>query len=268
MENKIENSISGRKSKIIPAAGLIFVSLFAIYYFIVSASSPAKKVSSINSEYGYKKPEKNALNDSIFNDSAFVALYRQKAFLQARLAMAATDSVALAINLPDSIATLSINGVSIYRTKISRSKISRVFSRAGEYAVTTMLSKPFTILKDYSSIEKEPVVHKVAPKDTTEYKPDAHPDTSKVEFVNFILETTDGFRLYVYQESRSDFPAAFSTFLFDLTDRLRNSAGVVKSMVLFRKPEYHPFIKIRLPAKDARIIYRALPHNGQFAIFR
>ena len=40
----------------------------------------------------------------------------------------------------------------------------------------------------------------MAPKDTSEYKPDIMPDTSITEPVNYILEMTNGTRIYVYQE--------------------------------------------------------------------
>jgi len=267
MSEKTDIEIN-KPGKILLIAASVFILLFAIYYVVLSSAAPGNKINHINSEYGYKKPEKGGLNDSIFTDSAFVALNRQKAFYLARIAMASSDSVALSLNLPDSTATLEINGVNVYTTKILSSRISKVFRKADEYAVTMLLSRPFTITKDYSSIPKEPVVFKVAPKDTTEYKPDAPPDTSKIEYVNFILETQEGIRLYVYQYTEGNFLASLNQFLFDLADRVRTSAGILKCMVKFKTPEYKPWIKIKVPVKDARLIYRALPRNGQFAVFR
>jgi hypothetical protein len=38
-------------------------------------------------------------------------------------------------------------------------------------------------------------------------------------------------------------------------------------VAVFKVPEYHPFIKIRLPQADAKIIYRAIPRNGQISVF-
>lgn len=267
MNEKSDNEIN-KSRKILIISVSLFISIFAVYYLMLSVVAAGGSIKRINSEYGYKKPEKGGLSDSIFIDSAFVMLNRQKAFYQARIAMASTDSVVLSLNLPDSTVALEINGVIVYTTKILSSKISKTFRKADEYAVTSLLSKPFTILKDYSSIPKEPVVHKVAPKDTTEYKPEAPPDTSKIEYANFILETTEGIRLYVYQDTRGNFNAFLNQFLFDLADRTRTSLYTLKCMILFRKPEYKPWIRIRVPLKDARIIYRALPRNGQFAVCR
>ena len=257
-----------RKQKIATVVFMVFISLFAIYYIVLSVTAFQSKVSAINREYGYRKPEKGGYNDSIFKDSAFIALNRQKAFYQAQLAMAHTDSVTMAVNLPDSTVNLEINGVIVYTVKINKVRISSIFSKADEYAVLTLLSKPFVVTKDYSTIEKEPVVHKVAPKDSSEYKPETLPDTSRIEYVNFIFLTDKDIKLYVYQETSGKFMTAFRQFLFDLADRLRTSAYTVKCMVLFRKPDYQPYIKLRIPDREVKIIYRALPEHAQFAVCR
>jgi len=68
-----------------------------------------------------------------------------------------------------------------------------------------MLSTPFTILHAYATIKKDPVMIKMAPKDTSEYKPDVMPDTSITEPVNYILEMNRGIRIYVYQEENMKF---------------------------------------------------------------
>jgi hypothetical protein len=49
---------------------------------------------------------------------------------------------------------------------------------------------------------------------------------------------------------------------------MQDTWNSLKSVALFNVPEYHPFIKMRLPRADAKIIYRALPKNGQIAVFR
>jgi hypothetical protein len=93
------------------------------------------------------------------------------------------------------------------------------------------------------------------------------PDTSITEPVDYILEMKDGIRIYVYQEENVKFNDRMSLFTFDIKDRLRDTWSVLKSVAVFKVPEYHPFIKIRLPRTDAKIIYRAIPKNGQIAVF-
>ncbi len=256
--------ISGKY--IFPALTLLI--LFMLWFLILAIIAPGRKIEQINSEYGYQKPEKGGLPDSIFYDSTFIMLGREKAFYKARLAMAAYDSATLSINLHDSVVTIEIKGVPVYREKILSSRISKIFYRANEYAVTTMLSNPLSVSSDISTIRKEPVVHKVAPKDTSEYKPDALPDTSKIEYANFILLTEEGIKLYFFQDTKGNIQAGLRKFLFDFADRVKNSVYLLRCMVTFRKPEYQPFIKITIPRKSAVIIYRALPYHGKVAVGR
>jgi hypothetical protein len=230
--------------------------------------SPAKKITSINNEFGFRGQENTTVDERIFSDSAFVKMNRDKAYCQSRILTAETDSVSLALNLADSTAILEIKGVTVHKAKIDKAKISKVFYKADEYAVSSMLSTPFTISHDFATIQKEPLMIKMAPKDTSEYKPDILPDTTDFEPVNFMMEMENGIRLYVYQVVGEKEGGRLNLFVFDIKDRFRNASDIIKSIFVLRVPEYHPYIRIRLPKADAKIIYRALPKHGQVAVFR
>lgn len=234
----------------------------------MSILSTSREINEINNNYSYNQIEKNTIDERFFTDSTFVLLQKEKAFFQSRLTMASTDSIGLTLNLEDSSACLEINGVVVHKVKISYIKESKVFSKANSYAVATMLSKPLTKVNTYSTIRREPVLIKMAPKDTSEYKPDVIPDTSAYEPVNYILEMDNGIRILVYQEERNKLADVYDQILFDLKDKLRNTFAVLKSIKEFNIPAYHPFIKIRLPKADAKIIYRALPEKGQVVVYR
>jgi hypothetical protein len=94
------------------------------------------------------------------------------------------------------------------------------------------------------------------------------PDTARKDAVNYILETDNGFRIYVFQQNENNLKRNASGFFFDLASRFRSVGELIKGTVKFSPPEYHPYIKITIPAKDARIIYRALPRKGQVALRR
>ena len=130
-----------------------------------------------------------------------------------------------------------------------------------------MLPSPFVISQSFSTIKKEPLMIKMAPKDTSEYKPDIMPDTSITEPVNYILVMKSGIRIYFYQKENVKLNDRISQFSFDLNDRLRDTWSALKRVATLKVPEYHPFIKIKLPRTDAKIIYRAIPKNGQIAVF-
>jgi hypothetical protein len=264
MENK-DHQESRLKVPVIILISII--SLLAIYYAVMLMISPARKLEEIRQEFSAKSTEKDEVAQKILMDEDYLRLMKQKAFLQSRVVMAASDSIYLTINLSDSTANLEISGVIVHRTKMSKVKISSILSGANDNSVLTMLSVPLTISSSLATIKKEPVMVKIAPKDTSEYKPDIVPDTSLTEHVNYILEMDRGIRIYVYQEENDKFSDKADQLLFDLRVRLRDTWGALKSVAVFKVPDYHPYIRMKLPRTDAKIIYRAIPKNGQIAVF-
>ncbi len=264
----IENKSSSSTLKIILYIAGTLLMIFLIFYMVMSLMSPARKLSEINQEYGYKASEKSKIDERFFNDSGFVATNREKSFYQARVIMAESDSLSLSIDLPDSTAFLEISGVTVHKITLSNIRVSKVLLRADEYAVTSLFSTPLVIDNDFSAIRKEPVMIKIAPKDTSEYKPDILPDTTRAESVNYIFEMKNGLRLYIYQNSDDIDKGGFSVFLFDLNDKLRTVRDNLKSISRFKVPDYHPAIYLRMKKSDARIIYRALPKHGMISILR
>jgi hypothetical protein len=264
MEINMESPV--RKTVYYIAGSLVF--LFMLFYLIMSLLSPGRKIYEINHEYSYKQSEKVQLDERIFSDSSFISINREKAYYQARVIMAESDSISLALNLPDSTAVLEINGVAVHKAGISTMKISNVFRKSDEYSLTSMLSNPFTIVHYYSSLRKEPVMIKLAPKDTSEYKPDILPDTARVESVYYMFEMENGVRLYIYQNTDEKEKGGMKLFMFDLNDRIRNIRDNLKSIIRLKVPEYHPAIRLWMQKTDARIIYRSLPKNGLVTILR
>lgn len=265
MENESSNGTSGVKTTFIVI--IVLLSLFSIYFAIMTILSPARKLEEIKNEFAYKQDEKSVADESIFSDSTYLKLFKEKTLLQSKIIMAESDSIYLMINLTDSTANLEISGVVVHRSKISEFKTSSIFSKGDEHTILSMLAAPFTISGAFSSIKKEPVMIKTAPKDTSEYKPDIMPDTSLTEPVNYILEMTNGVRIYVYQADNNADGDKLAGRLFDLKDRLLNTWSAIKSVAVLKVPEYHPFIKLSLPASDAKIIYRAIPRYGQIGLY-
>lgn len=265
MKTETDNRLTGGKLKVIIVAGLAI--LFLVYYSIMSMIAPSRKLNEIKERYALQQEEK-PVDGRILNDSAYISLMKEKAFLQSKIAMAETDSIYLALNLADSTANLEISGVEVHSAKISDFRISSILGKGNEYLIYSMLSVPLNIVRDYSTFRKEPLMIKMAPKDTSEYKPDIIPDTTDYEPVNYILEMDNGIRIFVYQDDKISANDRKHHFVFDLTDRLRNTWSALRRVAVLKVPEYHPFIKITLPKADAKIIYRAIPRKGQVAVYR
>jgi hypothetical protein len=266
METDSINRSSGRKTFFIIL--IIIVSTFLIYFSVMSMMSPTRKLAEIKSEFSADPAANVSVDERLSSDSLYLALLKEKAFLQSRIAMAESDSIYLTVNLADSTANIEISGVVVHKAKISHLNTSKILMKGNENIILSMLASPFNIVNSFATIKKDPVMVKVAPKDTSEYKPSVMPDTSLTEPVNYILELTSGVRIYVYQLEKENPRDRMSLFIFDLNERLRETWSSLKSVAVFKVPEYHPFIKMKLPRADAKIIYRALPKNGQIAVFR
>jgi hypothetical protein len=266
METENTDNKPGRKVSFIVLISIF--SAFIIYFSLMSMISPARKLKEIKKDFETKTAGKSEVDQRILMDSTYLMLLREKAFLQSRIIMAETDSIYLTINLADSTVNIEISGVVVHKAKVSSVQTSKILMKGNENIILSMLASPFTISYEYATIKKEPVMIKMAPKDTSEYKPDIMPDTSITEPVNYILEMNGGIRIYVYQEENVKFSDRMSHFSFDIKDRLRDTWSSLKSVAVLKVPEYHPFIKMRLSRSDAKIIFRAIPKNGQIAVFR
>jgi hypothetical protein len=265
METENANNHSVRKIALLIL--LIIFSSLILYYTVMSALAPSRALADIKKEYNPEKSEKKKDDNRIFTDSAYLNQLKERAFLQSKIIMAESDSIYLTINLADSSMNLEISGVVVHKAKMSSCKASRILTNGNENIIYAMLSTPLTISSAIATIKKEPVMIKMAPKDTSEYKPDIMPDTSITEPVNYILEMTNGIRIFVRQEEEDKRDERIALFKFDLNERLRQTWLAIKRVAAFKIPEYHPYLKIELPRSDAKIIYRAIPKNGQITIF-
>jgi hypothetical protein len=244
-----------------------FLLVFLGYYSITSVLGPGKKLNEIKARYGSQQGSENITDERFYTDSAYINLLKEKVFLQSRISMAETDSIYMTLNIADSTANLEISGVAVHSARINDLKISRILRSGNDYVIPAMLASPMTIASDFATIKKEPLMIKMAPKDTSEFKPDIIPDTSDFEPVNYILEMDNGIRIFVYQNTDTIRADKNKLFFFDLNDRLKNTWSSLKCVARFRVPEYHPYIKMRLPKADAKILYRAIPRHGQIAVY-
>ena len=265
MENEQNPMETGKKNRwILPA---VMVAAVLIYYSVMSIIGTTRKLDQLYSSFNPEKNAKSSADSAVFTDSAYLVLFKQKAWLQSKTLMAETDSIYLTINLEDSIADLAINGVVVHSSPIIRYRLSRIFKRGNEAVLYTMLSTPLSIVSSRSTIRKEPLMIKMAPKDTSEYQPDVIPDTTHTQPVNFILNMNEGIRLFFYQGDPASPGDRFARFLFDFRQRAMDTWAAIKRIAVLKVPDYHPYIKLYISRGDNRIIYRAIPRNGQVTVF-
>jgi len=105
------------------------VAAFMIYHSVMSVMAPVRKLNEIRTEYGFAQNVKNPVDERIPSDSAYLSLMKEKAWYQSRVAMAATDSIYMTINLADTTVNLEISGVVVHSTDIKKQRISNILKK-------------------------------------------------------------------------------------------------------------------------------------------
>ncbi|NLI23127.1 MAG: hypothetical protein GX419_00275 [Bacteroidales bacterium] len=195
-------------------------------------------------------------------DPQMDSLRKEKSFLLNRIKAAQSDSIVLILDLPDSIAQLELKGVMLYRIKISEIHISRFFKTLCPEARIGLFASPWKIDTFQSTIPKIPVMVKIAPRDTSEYSPDIAPDTTNRDPVHFALETEQGFILLFNETIPDSLPGKTAYHTFLLGQKWHSALSSLKNLAMLKPPDYKPFIRIRLPRRDAKIIFRAIPEKA------
>jgi hypothetical protein len=203
--------------------------------------------------------------DSI--SSSVVDLIGKKTFLESQLSMVGSDSVNLFIDLKDSVIGLVLEGVIIHETSIIRYDCSHFFHALTHDAYAQVFSKPFRVENYRSTIVKEPITVKEAPKDTLEAASFFEmPDTSMNEFVAVNMWLSQGFILTLRQDEKFTESASKSNRFFFLDLRLQKVKTDFRRLFHFRLPRYEPEIEIALDKDELVTLFRALPGSTKVAI--
>ncbi len=242
--------------------GAALVALFVIFYLAKSVSAVNQSVRAFDDAYFASLQQKEGDTINLCAIPGYIEMIREKAFLSSQVRMADSDSIGLLINIRDSVLQLLVKGVPVRSIRIDEYDVSPFFERANQEAVYSMLSTPLAITGMQATFMKDPVQVKIAPKDTSEVKIDAKPDTTDFEAVFFTLDTDRDIRFYFEQQEDTVGADRRAKFFFDLKDRSRNARATMREVVRFRTPSYVPYIKIWIPKAEAKIVYRAIPREG------
>ncbi len=185
-------------------------------------------------------------------------LLKEKAFLEAQIELSNSDSISMAIDLSDSTAVLQIKGVSIYTAKITNFTYSNLLNDISVPVYYKIFKEPLAIHEQFSTVAKEPIVIKIAPKDTIEAaKAEVIPDSvvNQSAVLKFFISEDILVVITNHEEEGSIF-----------YQKLNWSYQFLKQLVEFKKVVYQPTIKLIIPNDDIVVIYRALPWKAKIAI--
>lgn len=264
-----QNSVSAASVRHVTGKAVYYlIAAIIIIYFIMVSLSPVLYIRDINRHYPGNQIASADLPEGISNDSLFLALSGKLAFARARVKMAAADSLGMAVNIPDSIITLELKGVVVRTIKITGVSLPGSFRGIRKPVWHEFLADPVATVSSASSIPREPIMLKIAPRDTSEASlmPDIAVDTSFTEPVIFCLEMSNGIRLTVRESLNNSAIQKPHLGRFILRCSVNDMWESMKHIGHFRVPPYKPEIRLELSGIDARVIYRALPWQSQVAL--
>lgn len=240
------------------------VMVIAAYYVVCSVMAVNRNIARFDEAYWAQAGESGKTEAVEMNRvPGYRELLKEKGLLSALVKMAGSDSIALFLNLPDSMAQLMIRGVGIRNIPVREMKLTPFFYQAAPEALYQLFSEPLQVTESKSTIDKEPVNVVNAPKDSSVANslPMVTPDTSHIEPVFFILNTDRNIRFYFYQ-TEGGFPDNWAAFCFGLSDRWEVAKKALPSIFTFNIPAYVPTVYIGISKADAKVLFRALPPHG------
>lgn len=195
------------------------------------------------------------------------SLMRIKALKQCLLGLAYTDSIYLVLNFEDSTLNLALHGVVLHSVKIKSFKIDNLLTKLPPRTYYKLFAEPLAIIQQKSTIIKEPIVEKQAPKNAAEAAENIYNPKAPIKDPAFLqLQLQNNFCLIVTQDSIVSASEKASAAKFKMDRVSQNITNSISSFFSFHNQPYMPSINITIPSDDVRTIYRALPHDASVAI--
>ena len=241
------------------------------FVFIMAIYKPLKeyKLETNIEEKNNKTEEFTTIDDADSLHSRIEEITKKEmteAYLKSRLKISEYDSVNLSINLLDSTINLEIKGVSVQTTKIVDIQKSNILAIQKYQDLKKWISTPFELQDYYSMIEKQHIIEKIAPKDSSEYKanvPKVEKDTTDVH----VILRFDKDLIVELKQTEPLFAKDFKSRLnFDHYNDIITIKQAFQAVTHFKKAEYHPKLILKISKVDAKAIFRAIPHNAKMAL--
>lgn len=207
-------------------------------------------------------------------DNAYFALapdslVRDLSYKRALMELSSKDSIQLVLNLPDSQAILSIHGVPIYTSKLSYIKVDPFLKKLPSSIYGESFHQALMIKTINSSIIKEPIVERQAPKDTIEAALNAYMPDTLIQHPAFVqLALTNGMNIFMEQTPNSSFDSRKTKWRLHLEYIISRSRNLMESIFTKKTFEYQPSIRLKLTSDDLRSIYRALPKKDPLIVVK
>jgi len=239
---------------------VILLIVLCAVYVVPSLVSPLRQSVLTSEKYTGLRPDSLA---DIPVTRAETERMMRKSYLGAAIQMASEDSAGLCIHLPDSTISLCIRGVVVHEARATRFHTGVFFNRLHPGVVTSLFEKPSHTESFFSTIPREPILRVKAPRDTIEAaKMAIMQDTSDTHAVFFLLSTDRGYDVLIGQSEKDFKGARRARGVLLLKYRCKRAWLNLMDIAGMKIPEYRPLIRVEIPRKDARVIFRALPQKA------
>ncbi len=281
MKNSVEDFDSLFENKKKYTGLKIFVVIFILFLLTLTGVYSYLSIGAVRERMEVAKAQSEG---TISGNPLLIDLMKDKAWVESRLKMAASDSIGLSIDLGQHTIQMELKGVVVMKSKIRDYSTSGFFKRMDGNVYFAMFGTPLTIQSYVSSIEKNPFKVIQAPKTKTaeEIKAEeeaplstAKPATTATttdsipdENVFWTVKLDRDFELNIQgidsvAESQSRYKLGKG---FEFKRDIRNIINSFDHIVKFKKPTYTPEILISIPENEAKAILRALPRNASVTI--
>ncbi len=248
------------------------LSALALTVLLPVAANPFDEASEEASKEEAETPEDTTAAETLSErrelSKKMASLEIDQAFWQARLQLAKGDSISLAVDLVDSVASLEVKGVPMRQCKILRYRRSGVIKRLrAQGRLQPWLSKPFVVQKELATLPKAPIRIKEAPKDTIEASESKGQDLPlEHRDAEFTLHFDRNLTLVVEQAQKPSFKGRWRKIWYDLRRIFGDAGAALVALSHLQLPQHRLWIEIELTREDAKAIYRALPHQAELAL--
>jgi hypothetical protein len=197
-----------------------------------------------------------------------LALEIEEEYWRARLQLAKSDSIGLAVDLTDSVVSLEVKGVPMRVCKIYRYKMSGATRRLrAQGRLREWISQPFILQKELATLPKAPIRIKAAPEDTIEAQK-SEDDEIPLERrdVHFTLHFDRNLTIAVAQVQTPSFGGWLRKIFYGLRRNFSAAGEALWALIRLKLPQHRIEIELELSREDAKAIYRALPPKAGLAL--
>jgi hypothetical protein len=204
-------------------------------------------------------------------DSAkrMVALLAEEAYLNSVYKLSQQDSLALSIDLQDSLVNIVIKGVAVRKARLIHFRKSFAIRHfKAQDSLYNWLYPPFIVQREFATISKSPIRILKAPKDSNEARVYAQEETKPIEEkdVHFTLQCSRGLIVRFEQTQGMDVEGWREKWKFEMEQIFEQARLTLKALSRGELPQDQLWIELTVNPEDAKAIYRALPKKAGIAL--